>query len=386
MLSSNPIGAAFAAAIFMSALAVTAVRADPPKKLWERHPGSVEEDMIEAVASDLAGNVVVGGVTGGSIGKRNAGGGDALIIKYSPTGTVLWRRQPGSPAGEGVNAIAIDGEGNIAAAGTTLGSLFGSHAGRQDGFVISYTADGTVRWTQQFGAASHDSALSAAADAAGNVLVAGTLQWSAVLVKYDQGGIELWRRLMGNGSAAATAVAVAPSGSIIVAGETMGSFGGPNQGLSDAFVAAYSPEGERQWVRQFGTAGGNAVNGIAVAADGTIYAVGTDQNVAGFLAAFSPAGLMQWKVAIGRLYRDEGGQIGIDAAGNVVVTGIKALLPFVGSYTATGTPRWARTLPTNYNYSPALALDPGGNVLVAGTYDVPEARGLLDGYLVKFAE
>ena len=386
MFSSKPIAVAFAAAIFMSSLTVAAVRADPPTKLWERHPGSVEEDMIQAVASDPAGNIVVGGATSGSIGKRNAGEGDALVIKYSPTGTVLWRRQPGSPAGESVNAIAIDGEGNIAAVGTTLGSLFGSHAGRQDGFVISYTADGTVRWTQQFGAASPDSALSAAADAAGNVLVAGTLQWSAVLVKYDQGGIELWRRLMGNGSAAATAVAVAPSGSIIVAGETMGSFGGPNQGLSDGFVAAYSPEGERQWVRQFGTAGGNAVNGIAVAADGTIYAVGTDQNVAGFLAAFSPAGLMQWKVAIGRLYRDEGGQIGIDAAGNLVVTGIKALLPFVGSYTATGTPRWTRTLPTNYNYSPALALDPGGNVLVAGTYDVPEARGLLDGYLVKFAE
>ena len=96
MLSLRPIAAAFAAAIFACLAAGAVLAADPPTKVWERHPGSMELDSVWAVATDPAGDVAVAGETYGSIAKRNEGNGDVFIIKYSSAGMVVWRRQLGT--------------------------------------------------------------------------------------------------------------------------------------------------------------------------------------------------------------------------------------------------------------------------------------------------
>jgi len=388
MLSLRPIAAAFAAAIFACLAAGAVLAADPPTKVWERHPGSMELDSVWAVATDPAGDVAVAGETYGSIAKRNEGNGDVFIIKYSSAGMVVWRRQLGTRNIDRAMGMTSDASGNITVVGYTSGWLFGRNGGGWDGFVISYTADGTIRWKQQLATASGDFAEAVATDGAGNILVAGAEGDRGLLIKYRPDGTEVWRRLLGTSYTVNYGVAVAPSGNIVVAGLTPGSIGGPNQGDADAFFAAYSPTGDLQWARQFGTAGTDVARAIAIAADGAIYLVGTQPGAAlyttrGFLAAFSPTGLPRWKRTFGGDFVDEGTGVAVDAAGHVVITGQKFGQQFVASYTSAGTLQWTRTLATLIDYH-FPAFDPNGNLFVAGTILTPPARNLYDGYLAKF--
>ena len=185
-------------------------------------------------------------------------------------------------------------------------------------------------------------------------------------------------------------VAVAPSGNIVVAGLTRGSFGGPNQGDADVFFAAYSPAGDQQWARRFGTADTDYARAIAIAADGAIYVVGTRTGSAALYHARISGGLfadgaaaMEAHVWRGGL--DEGMGVAVDPAGNVVITGQKFRQQFAASYTSTGTLQWTMTPGTRIDYQLFPAFDPAGNLFLAGAIDTPPARGYFDGYLAKFA-
>ncbi len=388
MFSSKPIAAAFSVAILFCSVATDGARADPPGPLWERHPGSVGADTVRGVATDLVGNVIVVGGTTGSIGKRNAGKQDTFIIRYSPGGGVLWRRQVGSTNIDLPTGVAVDGSGNITVVGYTTGWLFGRAAGGTDGFVVSYTPDGTIRWKKRFATASDDFANSVAAETAGSVVVAASEGSSRLLVKYSSDGIEVWRRVLPVYFLSPNAVAITPSGQIIVGGYTHASLNGQNQGGADAVIAMYSSAGDAQWLRQFGTAADDYVSRIAVAADGAIYVSGTkmDDLQEVVLTAFSPAGEPRWKRMLGGDYSDYGWGVAVNMAGDVVLTGDKFGQPFAASFTSGGTPRWTRSLPT-YPTSPVYAaVDPAGDLLLAGTIYTSAARGHLDGYLAKFSD
>lgn len=388
MLSPKPVAAAFAVAILICSAATDGARADPPGPLWERHPGSVGADTVRGVATDQAGNVIVVGGTTGSIGKRNAGKEDTFIIRYSPAGGVLWRRQVGSTNIDLPIGVAVDGSGNITVVGYTTGWLFGRAAGGTDGFVVSYTPDGTIRWKKRFATASDDFARSIAADAAGNVVVAASEGSSRILVRYRSDGTEVWRRVLPVHFQSPNAVAITLSGEIIVGGYTQSSLAGPNQGGADAVIAMYSSAGDAQWLRQFGTAADDYVSGIAVAGDGAIYVSGTkmDDLQQAFLAAFSPAGEPRWKRTPGGDYSDYGWGVAVNMAGDVVLTGDKFGQPFAASYTSGGTPQWTMTLPTPSGYSVHAAFDSAGDLLLAGSLFVSNSRGFIDGYLAKFAD
>ena len=388
MFSSKPIAAAFSVAILFCSVATGGVRADPPGPLWERHPGSVGADTVRGVATDLVGNVIVVGGTTGSIGKRNAGKQDTFIIRYSPGGGVLWRRQVGSTNIDLPTGVAVDGSGNITVVGYTTGWLFGRAAGGTDGFVVSYTPDGTIRWKKRFATASDDFANSVAAEAAGSVVVAASEGSSRLLVKYSSDGIEVWRRVLPVYFLSPNAVAITPSGQIIVGGYTHASLNGQNQGGADAVIAMYSSAGDAQWLRQFGTAADDYVSRIAVAADGAIYVSGTkmDDLQQVVLTAFSPAREPRWKRMLGGDYSDYGWGVAVNMAGDVVLTGDKFGQPFAASYTSGGTPQWTMMLPTPSGYSVHVAFDSAGDLLLAGSLFVSDSRGFIDGYLAKFAD
>lgn len=391
MLSMRLFVVAIAAA-FLCSVAGAAQAAEAPAKLWERHPGSNAGDSVWAVATDAAGAVAVAGNTMGSIGKANAGGEDVFVIKYAPAGAVLWRRQLGTRNIDRTMGVATDADRNITVVGYTTGWLFGRNAGGCDGFVVSYTPDGAVRWKHQLATASDDFALAVANDETGNVLVAGNQASSGLLIKYRPDGTEVWRRLFGASYTLGYGVAVAPSGNIVVAGLTDDSLGGPNQGQADAFFAAYSPTGALQWTRQFGTANDEWVRSVAIAADGKIYLVGTENSgppdyvTRPFLAAFSPAGVARWKRTFGGEVLDEGIGVAVDAAGTVVVTGQKFRQQFAASYTPGGTLLWTMNLATQSDYQLFPAFDTAGHLFLAGSINTLPPRGYSDGYLAKFAE
>jgi O-glycosyl hydrolase len=106
------------------------------KRLWTRQFGTPEDDWASDVTTDAAGNVVIGGTTWGSLGGPNQGSDDAFVAKYSPAGKRLWTRQFGTPENDSASGVATDAAGNIVIDGMTWGSLGGPNRGLGDVFIV----------------------------------------------------------------------------------------------------------------------------------------------------------------------------------------------------------------------------------------------------------
>ena len=139
---------------------------------WRRQLGTADADGVAGIATDAVGDIVVAGWTEGSLGGPNEGVADAFIVKYASDGTEQWRRQLGSTVIDLVEGVAINDAGDVVIAGSTPGSLGGPNNGGWDVFVAAYSSDGRLLWTRQPGTTDDDWAYGVAIDpAAGNVIL-----------------------------------------------------------------------------------------------------------------------------------------------------------------------------------------------------------------------
>lgn len=233
-------------------LSVTMMQSLPDSILSAWQFGTAEDDFANALAVDAGGNIMMAGSTNGSLSGSFAGESDAFVRKYDPKGNELWTRQFGTVTIDEATALVVDAEGNIIVAGGTEGKLSGSSAGYYDVFVRKYNPKGNELWTRQFGTAKDDFAKALAVDAEGNIVVAGTTMgnlsgssagnYDSFVRKYGPKGNELWTRQFGTVTIdEATALAVDPAGNIMVAGFTGGSLSGSSAGDYDVFVMIYKP-------------------------------------------------------------------------------------------------------------------------------------------------
>ena len=248
--------------------------------------GTAADDEGRAVAVDQAGNIIVAGVTSGALGSSAAGGKDAFLARYSPTGALVWVRQFGSSADDEANAIAVDGSANIYVAGTTFSSLHGTQAGAGDLFVAKFDAAGNRQWLMQRGTPALDAATAIASDAAGNLTVAGhsagafayTYQGGsadAIVLRVSAAGQLVWSRQLGSaGTERAAGVAVGSSGEAWVGGTVSGPLYTSHFGADDVWMTKYEKDGTRAWLRQQGSSRAETLSGVALGPDG-VYACGT---------------------------------------------------------------------------------------------------------------
>jgi hypothetical protein len=118
---------------------------------------------------------------------------------------------------------------------------------------------------------------------------------------------------------------------ILLAGVTGGALDGrPNAGLSDGFVRRMTTTGAVLWTTLIGSAGYDAITGMAVGSDGSIYVVGTTtgslQGVSSglkdvFVAKLNADGVVLWLDQLGTAADDESGALAIDKDGNIWITG-----------------------------------------------------------------
>lgn len=310
---------------------------------WTRQFGTFTFEYANGVAIAADGRVVVAGSTRSQLpGQTGAGVTDAYVRVYDAAGAEVWTRQFGTVNGDVVHAVAVAADGRIAVAGSTTGALDGPSAGASDAFARVFGRDGDLLWARQFGTAGSDGANAVAFLADGGVVVAGYVtgalegasagERDAFVRRYDDAGEVVWTRQFGAVfDDEARAVAVGPGGRIAVVGSTRAGLDGGHAGGSDAFVRLYGDDGALAWGRQFGTPSADEARAVAIDAVGNLLVGGfTEGSLVGvgaggrdaFVRKIEPDGTMRWTKQFGTAQSDAVAAVAVDlASGDLVVAG-----------------------------------------------------------------
>jgi hypothetical protein len=392
-----------------------------------------------ALALDPAGGEVIAGQTYGNIDgspELNAGGAEVFLARYDAAGNLSWVHDLGSTAADDARSVDVSG-GSVVLSGSTYGTLPGSaepNAGGVDAFVAKYDSSGARLWVHELGTADGDAATASSVDPSGNVDVVGgtrgTLPGSpdpiaggqdVFVAQYDPTGALMWVHQLGTvQDDIPTALAVDPTGDVLLSGFTPGTLPGsaePNAGGNDAFVAKYDHSGALLWLHQLGSPGSDLA--LALASDPASGAVAITGFTTGaltgaepparypaqlpfasqdaFTAEYDTAGNLQWvhriastNTGLGGQLDDRGTSVAFGNSGAVYVAGQTegplagssdlyggGLEAFVGMYDSSGARTWLHQLgggsqtelgglvissdggPTVAGFGP-ISLDPGG--------------------------
>jgi uncharacterized delta-60 repeat protein len=340
------------------------------QQTWEG-PDQFGNDEGTDVATAPDGSVYVSGSTQGNRG-------DALLLKFSSEGALLWQRRWDSGGTDGARAVAVGGDGSVFVVGGTSGD--------NSLFVLRFTPDGTLEWERRFGPASGDG-LALASD--GSIYVAGTAGRAGgvsgadvVLLKLDSSGTLVWRRAY-SGSEVADArggVTVGPDGSIYVGGAIQAS---TQKVVVDALVVKFASDGALLWDRGWGGRSGDVGGGVAALQDGTVVLVGeTNSFGAGsddaFVLRLSTEGRGIDNNTWGGAEIDHGEDVVVAADGTLVVGATTQTPSHVfasassRAYRVRGTASDAAIAPV---FGAGTVLDGGGTV-AAATGTTPGAGGI----------
>jgi hypothetical protein len=276
-------------------------------KQWSIQFGSPGMDMAVAIASaDVQGQcenpeLYVTGHTSGSLdGTASAGETDVFLRKYDKSGQLLWSRQFGTAAADMATSVATDRQGAVYVAGYTLGALAAESAGGQDFFLVKFDAAGTLLWKRQLGTPQHEQARGVACDAEGHVYVGGhtfghldgntnasngTSTSDLFLTKYDASGQRLWTKQLGTPSnevtqGLSTSRRANGVADLYLVGHTLGNFALPSKtGMdSDGLLVKFNDAGEVQWKKQLGTPGNDLFFGVTSDGGGNVYVTGNSPH------------------------------------------------------------------------------------------------------------
>ena len=169
---------------------------------WTKAFGGTGRDMAGSVATDISGNVYIGGWFQNTVDfnpeagvdtRTSAGSDDAFVSKYDASGNYQWTKAFGGMGSDWVHSVATDSSGNVYVGGgfdNTVDFDPGAEvdtrtvAGSSDVFVSKYDSLGNYQWTKAFGGTGSDGAYRLAVDSSGNVYSVG---WFENTVDFDPG-------------------------------------------------------------------------------------------------------------------------------------------------------------------------------------------------------
>ena len=334
---------------------------------WQRTwsaPETFADDEANDVAVASDGTVYVTGFTVGVAG-------DAVLLKFSSDGTLLWQARWGGSGSDQAEAVAVGADGSVYIAGGT-GSFGGGGV-----FVVKFASDGTLVWQKHWGTGG-EAGQGVAVGPDGNIYVAGVAARpdpfgasDLVLLKIDPAGVLIWQRAYSAATNvdARGGVRVAPDGSICVAGALQDvPVGGPV--VVDALVVTFAPDGSLLWDRTWGGRSGDVAGGVGVAPDGTVLLAGaTNSFGAGsddaFLLRLTPTGKVLDAGTWGGTGIEHGVGVGVAPTGTISVGAIAEAPPYslLRAPTKTSKPRETVSTPTAALVDAAgTVIDPGGVV------------------------
>ncbi|MGK7926940.1 MAG: SBBP repeat-containing protein, partial [Spirulina sp.] len=118
-------------------------RASP---VWLKQLGSTDNDTVADVAVDRSGNIYMAGTTTGKLFSNliYPSDRDPWLAKFNSSGELLWGKQIVTPENDGISRVAVDGMGNVYAAG-----IKDDVYGNKGAWLAKYDIKGRVLWMQQ---------------------------------------------------------------------------------------------------------------------------------------------------------------------------------------------------------------------------------------------
>jgi hypothetical protein len=243
----------------------------------------------------------------------------ALIVKYDPNGNVLWAANCFNGTGE---SVACDASGNVFFTGNftgtaTAGSQTLVSAGSNDIFLIKYSPTGSLLWALSFGGPGADTGYGVTVDTQGNPVVCGymspgtfsvgasvltsTTGTRYILIKCNGAGVPQWGLQNGiSGANVANSICSDANDNIYLTGYfsntiTVGTGTFVSTGSQDFFLAKYSPAGTPVWFKTGGGTGQDIGWCARMEPSGDIYVSGGFNATFSLgLSTFASAGLTDW--------------------------------------------------------------------------------------------
>lgn len=241
--------------------------------IWEKaYPAGTYCAYANAIALGADGSIYVAGYS-------DADHVRVLTAKLSPEGDELWRHLYDSPIDAWANDVAVDASGNVYVAGTEGGTPDYDY----DYLLMKYSPSGQLLWVKkEDGGTMSDQWEGLALDASGNPYLSGHRMGMTVTRKYDSSGNMLWSADYDAwGTPNGYDIAVDGMGRAYVAGSKYNYNG-------DILVLCYGPDGRHLWSRT-SDSGGLPYDGevmgttdgafaLALGPSGQIFATGYSWN------------------------------------------------------------------------------------------------------------
>lgn len=342
------------------------------KPAWSVAYGDGGDDVAYDVARDEQGNLIVVGTFTGMV---DFGGGpfttapddyDVFVVKYSPEGQVLWRKQITGKGNNAANAVATDPSGDVFVCGYFEEDIdFGgaspvAGAGGTDAFVVKLSTTGVLLWGKTFGDSSDQTCTAVAADSSGDVAFAGHFaggitvadslssqnsnEYDGYVAKLNAAGSAQWARQIkgaSNGYEFVNGLAVDQAKNVLLVGTAQGNVDFAGTQLAghgsnyDVLVAKISPLGAVTWAKLFGDSDYQSASDVALTGaaghfvvagsfDGTLtfdqaYTSAGDEDI--FVVELDPSGGAVRSEAFGGTGKDRAFAVSVDSFGNIAITG-----------------------------------------------------------------
>lgn len=231
-------------------------------------------------------------------GQAIAGQSDVALMKYDPSGNLIYTRTLGASTAASGLSLAVSSTGQVAIAGSVTGSLTGTDVGELQSTVngVNETASSTSGTPDSF------------------------------VTLFDASGNELWTQSAGGvQSNQANAVAFGANGQVFVAGKTQSPMqgGGTEQGGWDGYLQGFTSAGTLEFTQQFGTTGSDSATSIAV--NGNSVLVGSVDNGDAVVRSFDTtnpkAVTLTASQDLGNLQGGNLVGIGLNSNGQLIVAG-----------------------------------------------------------------
>ncbi len=352
-------------------------KAQVPSWTWAKNAQGISYDGAASIATDSDGNVYVTGyfygasITFGSytLNNNNPNKSDFFLVKYDPSGAVLWARSAGDTDEDGGYSVTVDASDNVYVTGYFFSGFIAFDSftlfnlGSYDMFIVKYDSLGSVLWAQSAGDIGDDYGRSVITDDFDNVYVTGSFQSPNLnfgasslinsdvsgvtrdlyIVKYDSAGTFQWAiSAGGTNEEYSRALAMDPSGNICLAGNfnspllVIGSDTLVNAGFYDMFLLKINQNGNFIWALSGGGNGIDYGNSIAIDILGNVFVSGgfasqvnyfgpatllNSGNFNMYLVKYNSSGNYVWARKSGGTGSDDGYDVATDHAGNILVAG-----------------------------------------------------------------